>query len=42
MRKDAIEAEKIKTDLNHLRHEIEQADIEDEEISRQQNYNILS
>ena len=34
MRADASEAEKIKTDLNQLRKEIEMADLEDEETYR--------
>ena len=31
MRHDALEAEKIKSDLSRLRQEIEQADLEDEQ-----------
>ena len=42
MRADANEAEKIKTDLCRLRTEIEQADLEDEEVSRSQQLQLHS
>ena len=35
LRVDALEAEQIKKDLSHLREEIEQADLEDEDMTRQ-------
>ena len=35
MRVDALEAERIKTDLSRLRQEIEQADLEDEDSNGQ-------
>ena len=35
MREDAKEAERIKSDLSHLRQEIEQAEHEEEETRRQ-------
>jgi len=34
MRSDALEAERIKADLSHLRQEIEQAEAEEEDLRR--------
>ena len=42
IRADAQEAEKIKVDLSRLRHEIEQADIEEEETRRSNHDRVLS
>lgn len=42
MRADAVEAEKIKSDLHNLRQEIDMADREDEETRRTQNLNLMS